>query len=83
MQTTTYISRKHFNLWYDIFKVSSGRFTWRPLILTNSVQVQYKFDNIDDCNDFERMFQRLSRPIVETRSSVLKRLKMKLKGLFK
>ena len=81
MKTSTYIPREKFNLWYSLFKKRSGRLIGNP-IDGNNVYVNYRFDNIGDCNDFEREYNRLTTNIVEKNRGLFKKIKARLNFLY-
>jgi len=74
MEASMYIPRDKFNLWYDLFKQSSGRLLCNP-IDGNRVYVRYQFDDIHNCNEFEINYQRLTTNIKETKRTFWKKLK--------
>ena len=78
MEATEYIPKKHFELWYEIFKLSNGRSLSNPLEGKDDVYVHYYFDDVQDANRLNHSFDSLTKPIVETKCSFWKRLKVKL-----
>ena len=78
MEATEYIPREHFNLWYEIFKHSNGRFLSEPVECNERVFVSYAFDDVMDANRLNHSFYSLIKPIVETKRSFWKRIKVKL-----
>jgi len=78
MEVTNYIPRERFNLWYELFKKSSGRLLCNP-IDGDRVYVRYVFEDMDSYTELQQNFQRLTTQIVETKSGFWKKLKAKLK----
>lgn len=78
MEATEYIPREHFNLWYEVFKHSNGRFLSEPVECGKRVFVSYKFDDVMDANRLSHSFHSLTKPIVETKRDWWKRIKVKL-----
>lgn len=78
MEATEYIKRKHFNLWYEIFKLSNGRFLSDPFVGKDEVFVHYYFKDAQDANRLTHSFNTLTAPIVEVNRSFWKRWKLKI-----
>lgn len=78
MEVIEYISKEHFELWYEIFKLSNGRFISNPVECRDRVWVNYSFDNVQDANRLNHSFQSLTTPIVETKRGFWKKVKVKL-----
>ena len=76
MEATEYIPREHFELWYEIFKLSNGRFLSNPSIGKDDVYVHYYFDDVQDANRLNHSFDSLTKPIVETKRTWWKRIKV-------
>lgn len=77
MEATDYIPREDFNLWYSLFKQSTGRLLCDP-IDGKRVYVRYAFDDISSYNDLQQSYRRLTTPIHETKRGFWKRIKVKL-----
>jgi hypothetical protein len=77
MEVSEYIPVEKFNLWYSLFKKSSGRFLFNP-IYGKKVYVSYYFDDVEDCNNFSNDYLRLTTTITESKRSFLKKIKLKL-----
>jgi len=75
MKATEYIPREHFDLWYELFKQSKGRFLCKPFQGKDDVLVGYAFDDIDSCNKLNSDYRRLTTPIIETKRGWWKRIK--------
>lgn len=75
MKATQLIPDNYFNLWYDLFKNSGGRFLANPC-LGEQVYVYYEFDDIQKANAFEAEYYRLTTPIVETKRTLWRRIKL-------
>jgi hypothetical protein len=78
MEATDYIPTENFNLWYSLFKQSTGRFLCNPINYGTKVFVRYSFDDMDSYNNLELSYQRLTTPIKETRRGFWKTLKARL-----
>jgi len=77
MVTTQFIPKERFNLWYDLFKASGGRFLSNP-VMGERVYVHYEFDDMVKANAFESNYYRLITPIVETRQTFWQRVRRTL-----
>ena len=77
MEATDYIPREYFNLWYELFKKSSGRLLCNPSG-DELIYIRYKFDDMDSYTTLQTEFLRLTTPIVETKPSFFKTLKKRL-----
>lgn len=75
MKATQLIPKQYFQLWYDMFKNSGGRLLANPQI-GKDVYVYYQFDDIQKANEFEQEYYRLITPIIETRRTIWKRIKL-------
>ncbi|RYY74535.1 MAG: hypothetical protein EOO52_13300 [Gammaproteobacteria bacterium] len=75
MKATKLIRKNQFHIWYELFKNSGGRLLANPR-LGQDVRVSYEFEDIQKANDFESEYYRLITPIVETRRSLFKRIKL-------
>ncbi len=82
MKVTEYIPRNRFNLWYDLFKKSNGRFLCNPIIGKN-VLVTYFFEDMDSYKEMQLSYQRLTMPIRETKRGHWKSLKIRIMALIK
>lgn len=82
IKTTTYIEKRHFNKWYDCFKLSNGRLLSNPIDGAR-VYVSYIFDSIEDKNRFESAFHLISTPIRESKKhySIAHKIKVTIKRL--
>lgn len=78
MEITEYIPLDKFNVWAGLFKSTSGRFLREPFVMFDSVEVNYTFNDYDDYNRLASEWQRLNTPIVETKRTWWKRIKVKL-----
>jgi len=77
MEATDYIPKKYFNLWYELFKKSSGRLLCNP-VDGKLVFVRYRFDDMDSYKELQQNYKRLTTPIIETKRSFLKKIKIRL-----
>lgn len=75
MKATEYIPKEHFNLWYEIFKHSNGRFITNPFEGKDEVYVHYSFDNVEEANQLNASFDSLTKHIVETKRGFWKRIR--------
>jgi hypothetical protein len=78
VEITQYIPIERFNIWAGLFKSTSGRFLREPFVMFNLVEVNYTFNDYDDYLRLTSEWQRLNTPIVETKHSFWKRIKVKL-----
>ncbi len=83
MEVNKYIAKENFNLWYEIFKHSGGRFLSDPIEWPNSVYVNYYFDDVQEEINLNHSFQSLTKPVVETRQRFIKRIKRRFLRLIK
>ena len=79
MEATDWIPKEHFNLWYELFKDSGGRFLFNPCDGIYKVYVGYSFDDVSECNSFNESYQSLIKPVEETKRGFWKRLSARFK----
>jgi len=79
MEVTDYIPRENFNLWYGLFKQYQGRLLCNP-ICGKRVYVKYTFKDAENYTILQQEFERLTTPIIETKSGLFKRLKRRFFG---
>ena len=83
MMTSALIKREEFNLWYELFKCSGGRMITDPIELKYSVVVYYEFDDVLKAIQFDNSFDTLTTPIIETRRTMVSKIKNKIKRWLK
>ena len=83
MKVSTSIKKEDFELWYEIFKCSGGRLVSNPIDWSDSVRVEYVFEDMDKANAFHYSFWTLTTPIIETKRSKLEKIKRRVKRWFK
>ena len=80
MKVSESVKIQHFQLWYELFKSSQGRFLSDPMKFRKSVMVHYEIPEEDEMT-LSAEFLRLTTPITETRRSWLRRILIKLKRI--
>jgi len=81
IKVSTYIPQEKFNVWYDLFKSSGGRFLSNP-IMGKRILINYEFEDVHEANAFNAEYLRLTTEIKETKRSFIKKLLHKLFGKY-